>query len=140
MESLHAICLLLRRSILRPFRAPRRGGWLPISANLIKASTGRMYFVPEGQHDRSQARSAWRHEENSPVPAGRLNGSWLRLDAFDRPSGTGSLHRYPGTSCLATISLSLRDKSNSPIEGPRIKLMLMGGRRTPQSRIDPFDA
>jgi hypothetical protein len=31
---------------------------------------------------------------------------------FDRPSGTGaSLHRSPGTSCLATISLSLRDKS-----------------------------
>jgi hypothetical protein len=30
---------------------------------------------------------------------------------FDRPSGDGaSLHRYPGTSCLATISLSLRDK------------------------------
>jgi hypothetical protein len=46
---------------------------------------------------------------------------------FDRPSGTGaSLHRYPGTSCLATISLSLRDKSQSPIEGPRIKLALMG--------------
>jgi hypothetical protein len=44
----------------------------PISANLIKASTERMYFVPEGEHDRSQARSAWRHEENSPVPAGRL--------------------------------------------------------------------
>jgi hypothetical protein len=42
---------------------------------------------------------------------------------FDRPSGTGaSLHGYPGTSCLATISLSLRDKSHSPIEAPRIKL------------------
>src|SRR6202030_4561829 len=64
-------------------------GFNPISANLIEASTGRMYFVPEGQHDSSQARSAWRHEENSPVPAGRLNGSRLRLDAFDRPSGTG---------------------------------------------------
>jgi hypothetical protein len=36
---------------------------------------GRMVFVPEGQHDRSQARSAWNHEENSSVPAGRLNGS-----------------------------------------------------------------
>jgi hypothetical protein len=33
---------------------------------------GPMLFVPEGQHDRSQARSAWNHEENSPVPAGRL--------------------------------------------------------------------
>jgi hypothetical protein len=38
---------------------------------------------------------------------------------FDRPSGTAaSLNRYPGTSCLATISLSLRDKSHSPIEAP----------------------
>ena len=38
---------------------------------------------------------------------------------FDRPSGDGvSLHRYPGTSCLATISLSLRDKSHPPIEAP----------------------
>jgi hypothetical protein len=32
-----------------------------------------MVFVPEGQHDRSQARSAWNHDENSLVPAGRLN-------------------------------------------------------------------
>jgi len=31
---------------------------------------------------------------------------------FDRPSGTeASPHRYPGTSCLATIVLSLRDKN-----------------------------
>jgi hypothetical protein len=30
-----------------------------MSANLIKALARRMYFVPEGQHDRSQARSAW---------------------------------------------------------------------------------
>jgi hypothetical protein len=42
---------------------------------------GRMVFVPEGQHDSSQARSAWNHEGNSPVPAGRLNRSRLRLDA-----------------------------------------------------------
>src|SRR5271170_7072997 len=40
-----------------------------------------MYFVPEGQHDSSQARSAWTDEENRLVPAGRLNGSRLRLDA-----------------------------------------------------------
>jgi hypothetical protein len=42
---------------------------------------GENVFVPEGQHDGSQARSAWSHEENSLVPAGRLNGSRLRLDA-----------------------------------------------------------
>jgi hypothetical protein len=92
-----------------------------------------MYFVPEGQHDSSQARSAWSHEENCPVPAGRLNGSRLRLEANKAvsawihqtstvPPGRGSLYRYPGTSCLATITLPLRDKSHSPIEGPRIKL------------------
>ena len=32
-----------------------------------------MYFVPEGQRDSSQARSAWNYEENSLVPAGRSN-------------------------------------------------------------------
>jgi hypothetical protein len=37
-----------------------------------------------------------------------------------------SLYRDPGTSCLATLSLSLRDESHSPIEAPRIKLALMG--------------
>ena len=31
-----------------------------------------MAFVPEGQHDSSQARSAWNHEENSPVPSGTI--------------------------------------------------------------------
>ena len=56
-------------------------GLKAISAKIIKASAGRMCFVPEGQHDSSQARSAWSHEEHSPVPAGRLNGSRLRLDA-----------------------------------------------------------
>jgi hypothetical protein len=28
-------------------------------ANLFKTSAGRMYFFPEGQHESSQARSAW---------------------------------------------------------------------------------
>jgi hypothetical protein len=43
--------------------------------------------------------------------AGRLNRRpSLRDWAF--------LHRDPGTPCLATISLSLRDKSHSPIEAP----------------------
>ncbi len=46
---------------------------------------GRVVFVPEGQHDSSQARSAWNHQENNPVPAGRLNHD----DDFDRPSRTG---------------------------------------------------
>ena len=33
---------------------------------------------------------------------------------------------FTGTSCLATISLSLRDKSHSPMEGHPIKSALMG--------------
>jgi hypothetical protein len=39
---------------------------------LIKASAGRMYLVPEGQHDRSQARSAWSHEKNCLRPSGTI--------------------------------------------------------------------
>jgi hypothetical protein len=33
---------------------------------------GRMYFVPEGQHDSSQARSAWNHEIKWPRPSGTI--------------------------------------------------------------------
>jgi hypothetical protein len=44
------------------------------------------------------------------------------------PPGRGLFaSRYTGTSCLATISLSLRDKSHSPIEEPRIKLARLWG-------------
>jgi len=42
------------------------------------------------------------------------------------PPDGASLHRYPGTSCLATISLSLRDKSHSPIEAPHNYLSAYG--------------
>jgi hypothetical protein len=36
-------------------------------------------------------------------------------ETLNRYPGRGaSLHRYPGPSCLATINLSLRDKSHSP--------------------------
>ena len=31
-----------------------------------------VYLVPEGQHDSNQARSAWSHEENIPVPGGTV--------------------------------------------------------------------
>ena len=44
-------------------------GWKPISVNLIKGLG--MYFVPEGQHDSSQVRSAWVAIEKDPVPEGR---------------------------------------------------------------------
>jgi hypothetical protein len=45
---------------------------------------------------------------------------------FDRPSATGVfLYRYPGTSYLATIVLSIRDKIHSSPEA-LLKLTLMG--------------
>jgi hypothetical protein len=47
-----------------------------------------------------------------------------RKDRFNRPAGTGYFLMIPGTSCLATIALSLRDKNHSPIEAPRIILVL----------------
>src|SRR6202040_2586558 len=49
----------------------------------------------------------------------------LRTGQCSRPERTFTFllvrtfrRTYPGTSCLATIMLSLRDKSHSPIEGP----------------------
>jgi hypothetical protein len=42
------------------------------------------------------------------------------------PPDGASLHRYPRTSCLATINLSLRDKSHSPIEAPHNFLSAYG--------------
>jgi hypothetical protein len=39
-----------------------------------------MYFVPEGQHDSSQARSAWSHEKKDSHPSGTAEGSRLGLD------------------------------------------------------------
>ena len=54
-------------------RAWRGRDALHISANLTRVFDGPMAFVPEGQADSSQARSAWSHEESGPVPAGRLN-------------------------------------------------------------------
>src|ERR1700677_1608857 len=76
-----------------------------------------------------------RHEHSTHSTRCRLLMPGLRFDdkyLWDRqrtsavPPGRGSLHRYPGTSCLATIGLSLQDKSHSPIEVPRIKLALIG--------------
>jgi hypothetical protein len=57
----------------------------PRSAKIIvRRLDGRMDFVPEGQHDSSQARNAWNREENSLVPAGRLNRSQLRSNVSHR--------------------------------------------------------
>jgi hypothetical protein len=65
---------------------------------------GRMAFVPEGQHDRSQARSAWESATQKLPPDQTVPyGTVLSVDAF------------PGTSCLATIMLSLWDEIHSPL-------------------------
>jgi len=62
------------------------------SRKLLLSAEGKLLlayasFVPEGQHDSSQERSAWNHGENSPVPAGRLNRSRLRLDRSNKNVG-----------------------------------------------------
>ena len=71
----------IRKGIEKLSPSKRRdalSAWL--ETDLLLRFEGRMVFVPEGQHDSSQAGSAWNYEENSPVPAGRLNRSQLRLD------------------------------------------------------------
>ena len=45
----------------------------PRSSKIMRGTSMAIGFVPAGQHDSSQARSAWNHEEKWPVPAGRLN-------------------------------------------------------------------
>jgi hypothetical protein len=42
------------------------------------------------------------------------------------PTGRSFRGTCPGTSCLATIVLSLRDKSHSSMEAPRMILALVG--------------
>ena len=39
----------------------------PWSSKIMRGTSMAIGFVPEGQHDSSQARSAWNHEENGPV-------------------------------------------------------------------------
>ena len=88
----------------------------PISAKIIVSRFDRrMAFVPEGQAERSQARSAWVTMQRGPVRRdGRSHcqsqaeiGSIVPLDGV-------IFLMIPGTSCLATIGLSLRDKSHRP--------------------------
>jgi hypothetical protein len=53
----------------------------------------------------------------------------LSRDRFNRsivPLGRSYFLMIPGTSCLATIVLSLRDKNYSPFEAPRIISAFMG--------------
>jgi hypothetical protein len=43
-------------------------GWKLMLVYSPPTRDGRMSLVPEGQHDRSQARSAWVAMKSSPVP------------------------------------------------------------------------
>jgi hypothetical protein len=99
-----------------------------------------MAFVPEGQADRSLARSAWdkatpksRSVGYGVIRAGVRADSMIGVTKFQMrrlktftlsvglaapdhtvPYGTVlSRDAFPGTSCLATIMLSLRDKIHS---------------------------
>jgi hypothetical protein len=70
-----------------------------------------MVFVPEGQHDSSQARSAWEEMQRGPVPEGRSK-AWSVPE--NRPAGTGlfsssSQHFVPGYDRAV-----LRDKYTQP--------------------------
>jgi hypothetical protein len=73
------------------------------------------YAVPKGQPDSSQTRSV---------------AVWTFRDGLSRDALLTSRQAvptcYPGTSCLATISPSLREKSHSPIEAPQNYLSAYG--------------
>ena len=85
--------------------------------------------VPEGQHDISQARSAWNHEENSSVPAGRLNRSQLRSGASKknlvttcfsvRDSGISSA--MANTSCSLNIHCIFSTKERALMLNPELR-------------------
>src|ERR1700677_4597252 len=71
--------LIAYEPLRKGFRGLRSPGLQPINMRAMRgASMGEMVFVPAGQHDSTQARSASNRGENSRVPAGRLNRSQLR--------------------------------------------------------------
>jgi hypothetical protein len=113
---------------------------------------GRKASVPEGQADRSQAQSAWDNATPKCHPVGygviragvradstigvtkfqlrRLKPftSSVGLAAADHTVPYGTVlwrDAFPGTSCQATIMLSLRDKIHSTAEA-LVKSALMG--------------
>ena len=78
-----------------------------------------MVFVPEGQVDSSQARSASGIDVKRLRPGGTVevvvSPSVSRIGSIV-PLGRAIFLVLPGTSCLATIVLSLRDKNHFPID------------------------
>jgi hypothetical protein len=74
-----------------------------------------MVFVPEGQPDSSQARSAWNHEENSPPPMmfdrilEFMNGFSAKIGSIV-PLGRGYFPYHPKHSVPGYYRAVLRDK------------------------------
>jgi hypothetical protein len=109
-------------------------GFQPISADIMRgASTGEWLFVPDGQSDRSEAGCAWIEMPRGPVPGGTIEGMVSSRDNLSSKRSPGLSKRQrsiqssrwdgaifrinnPGTSCLATIGPSLRDKRHSSAE------------------------
>ncbi len=85
-----------------------------------------MVFVPEGQPDSSQARSAWIAMQRRLRPGGTVEGVQSKLRAVQSSRWDKAIFLMtPGTSCLATIMRSLRDKTIRPAEA-LIELALTG--------------
>src|ERR1700743_258107 len=95
-------------------------------SKLLESYLNAALSVPEGHADGSLARSAWERRTQGTVPLGYgvrffpVNSEFARtLSDKRRCAATGS-HRtlrdgsivplFPGTSCQATIKLSLRDR------------------------------
>src|SRR5271154_7318979 len=104
-----------------------------------------MAFVPEGQADSSQARSASGIDVKRLRPGGTVevivSPSVSRIGSIV-PLGRAIFLVIPGTSCLATIVLSLRDKTNRHrsashyLRAPVLDPPVTSGRRTiPNSPI-----
>ena len=90
---------------------------------------GEWLLSRRGLHDSSQARSAWNHEENSPVPAGRLNRSQLRSDASEK---TYKKHVFAfempeykramaNTFCSLNIHCIFSTKERAPMLNPELR-------------------
>ena len=74
-----------------------------------------LYFVPEGQHDRSQARSAWDNATSKSRPVGYgVIGAGVRADSMigvtNSNTKTENIHVVCGMSCARSYR-TLRDDS-----------------------------
>jgi hypothetical protein len=113
----------------RRARSIARGCNLINTKIMVWPFDGRMAF------SRRDSTIVARHEvpgyrcKEGPVPEGRLKSLSVpsKPRSVQSSSWDGPIFlMIPGTSCLAMIVLSLRDKNHAPIEAPRIILALMG--------------